>query len=127
MIESCAVKKRMHTKKNSLAQGIIVGETLIEFPLFILEFLWRNYHCYPFHRCLLLQKYLYIEIILSMFCIGSHKQNEPKYRILSDQYFIIVAEKICYPRQCVRKFSTTSAHQAINYGHVIEVMKNIFN
>ena len=28
-----------------------------------LEFLWRNYHCCLFHHVILLQKYLYIEML----------------------------------------------------------------
>ena len=36
----------------------------------------RNYHCCPYRRCIFLQKYLYIGILLYTFCIGSLEQDE---------------------------------------------------
>ena len=92
-------------------------------PIVYLEFLWRNYHCCSFRRCILLQKYLYIEMLLSTFCICSLEHGEPKYGPSLISICNVVAERMRYPhpQNVFVKFSITSAHQRTDDGHVIEM------
>ena len=50
-----------------------------------LEFLWRNYNCCPFCRCMLLQKCLYIEILLSTFVYALSNVNSSS-KTVADKY-----------------------------------------
>ena len=71
-------------------------------PIVYLYFIWRNNHCSSFCCCIFRQKYLYMEILLSTFCICTLEHGEPKYKSLTS-ICNVVAERMHYPHLFVLK------------------------
>ena len=78
--------------KNMLTQRNVDGMYIVYF-----NFFGRNYHCCPFHLCILQQKYFYIQILLSKFCEDSFEHREFTYKFLWPLTLIQLQSKDVHP------------------------------